>query len=73
MRQARLPPQVPVGNLHSLYWSLNLERSDKNRHRSLLPDQVGTAHQQVASFRRNQCLSAELVRVCEQLCQARLA
>lgn len=62
----------PDGKLHGPYWSLTFKRNGKTRHRSLRPDQVETARQQIANFRRYQDLSAELIEVSEQLCQARL-
>ncbi len=63
----------PGGKPHGPYWSITFKLNGKTRNRSLRPDQVHTARQQIASFRRYQALSAELVEVSEQLCQARLA
>ncbi len=63
----------PGGKPHGPYWSLTFKSGGKTRSRSLRPDQIETARQQIANFRRYQALSAGLVEVSEQLCQARLA
>ena len=63
----------PGGKLHGPYWSLTFKLHGKTHSRSLRPDQVETARQQIAAYRRYQSLSAELVEISEQLCQARLA
>lgn len=63
----------PGGKLHGPYWSLTFKAAGKTVTRSLRPDQVDAARQQIANYRRYQALSAELVEVSEQLCQARLA
>ena len=63
----------PGGKLHGPYWSLTFKAGGKTVTRSLRPDQVDAARQQIATYRRFQALSAELVEVSEQLCQARLA
>ena len=63
----------PDGKPHGPYWSLTFKLDGKTVSRSVRPDQLDTARQQIANFRRYQDLSAELVEVSEQLCQARLA
>ena len=63
----------PGGKLHGPYWSLTFKRHGKTVTRSLRPEQVDAARQQIANYRRYQALSAELVQISEQLCQARLA
>ena len=72
MRQARLPVPLPRGQAPGPYWSLTFKAGGKTVTRSLHPQQVDAARQQIANYRRYQALSAELVEVSEQLCQARL-
>ncbi len=63
----------PGGKLHGPYWSLTFKTDGKTVTRSLRPDQVDTARQQIANYRRFQALSAELVQISEQICRARMA
>ena len=63
----------PCGKPHGPDWSLTFKSDGETGSRSLRPDQVATARQQITNFRRYQALSAELVEVSAQLCQARLA
>lgn len=64
--------RAPGGKLHGPYWSLTFKADGKTVTRSLRPDQVDAARQQIANYRRFQTLSAELVEISEQICRARL-
>lgn len=63
----------PGGKLHDPCWSLTFKADGKTVARPLRPDQVDTARQQIANYRRFQALSAELFEISEQICRACLA